>query len=62
MLCNKAELKIYVKLISFLFSFQLKKIFWKYPNFFEENPGTYKNFIAHVLYIMYVLCTSNLKL
>ena len=26
-----------------------QKMFWKYPKFFEENPETNQNFIAHVL-------------
>ena len=26
-----------------------KKIFWKYPKLFGENPGTNQIFIAHVL-------------
>ena len=37
-----------MKLIS-IFSFQLKKIFWEYPIFIGENPGTNQNFMAHVL-------------
>ena len=36
---------------NFIFQFNLifisiRKIFWKYPNFFGENPGTNQNFIA----------------
>ena len=31
------------------FVFLLKKIFWKYPKLFAENPVTNQNFIAHVL-------------
>ena len=27
----------------------IEKIFWIYPKFFGENPGTNQNFIAHVL-------------
>ena len=46
-----------IKLISILFSFQLKNNFWKYPIFFGENMGTNQNFIAHVLY-----CKANLTL
>ena len=37
-----------IKLISILFSFQLKTIFLKYPKFVWENPGTNQTFIAHV--------------
>ena len=35
--------------VDFNFIFiSIEKIFWKYPNFFGENPGTNQNFIAHV--------------
>ena len=45
-----SETKFKKKLISFLFLIQLKKLFWKYPDCFEENPGTNKSLIiAHLL-------------
>jgi len=36
--------------VDFNFIFiSIEKIFWKYPKFVGENPGTNPNFIAHVL-------------
>ena len=34
---------------NFIFISIEKKIFWIYPKFDGENPGTYHNLIAHVL-------------
>ena len=34
---------------NFIFISIEKNIFWKYPKFFGENPGTNQNFTAHVL-------------
>ena len=47
---TKQKSKYKVDLI--LFSFQLIKIFWKYPKFFGENPGTNQNLTEHVKFTM----------
>ena len=47
-LWNKTEVKNKVN-FNFIFISIEKKLFWKYPTYIGENPGTNQNFIAYLL-------------